>query len=353
MIRVMLAVICCCAIVAAARPGPAAEAPRFLSFAFANEHRGWAAGGAGIAATSDGGHTWQSQYRGGRVDQVLIVRRRSLYALAGGAVLHTADDGDHWQTVAQPRPALKALAFASDRSGFGIGTDGLLYTSSDGAQTWRRAAFDKPVAAVCFSDKRTGFVGGATTAPALGAFDGIASTGDGGRSWSPAGRPPTDGLVGIAGHTLHCTRGSVYDLVDLGAHAGGGAYVLARSTDGARSWRPLATSGQVPRLLNVPLGPGTEATSMSAYSPDAAYVAGFCGSCGPAGQSSFGGTIDRGTTWRNMTLDAVGFTSAPVFTTPQHGWIGARVLRKDGPHADEVLETRDAGQTWTPIYVAP
>jgi photosystem II stability/assembly factor-like uncharacterized protein len=277
---------------------------------------------------------------------------RSVYALADGAVLHTANGGALWELVGQPQPALKRIAFASESSGFGIGVDSLLYATADGARTWHRAAFDRPVDAMCFSDKRTGFIGGAISAPALDAFDGVAATADAGRTWTPAAHPPTDGLVGIAGHTLACTRGSVYDLVDLGPHAGGGAYVLARSSDGARSWQAVATGGQTPALPHVPQGPGSEATSMGAFSPRAVYVAGFCGACGPSGQSSFGATTDAGKTWQNVTLDAIGFTSAPVFTSPRHGWIGARVLSKHIPTADEILVTDDAGHTWTTIFSA-
>ncbi len=357
MYRVVLAAVCAGMLIFSSRGNAAAQtptAPRFLAFAFSNEQHGWAAGAGGIEVTNDGGHTWQPQFTGGRVDQLAIIRKRSVYALVDGGVLHTSDDGNHWTAVGQSQPGLKQFAFATERDAIGVGADGLLYRTSDGARTWQRAAFDKPVNAVCFSDKRHGYAGGAVTAPALGAFDGIAVTSDGGRSWSVQAHPPTAGLVGIFGHTLHCTRGSVYDLIDLGAHAGGGAYVFARSTNGARSWTTLATGGQVQRILNVPLGPGAEATSMSAYSPEAGYVAGFCGACGSDGQSSFGGTVDNGLTWRNTTLDGIGFTSAPVFTTPEHGWIGARKLRRDGPpQSDEVLETRDGGHTWTPIYGAP
>jgi photosystem II stability/assembly factor-like uncharacterized protein len=335
-------------------PAQPTAGPRFLAFAFASNDHGWAGGSEGIAVTQDGGRTWGAQFRGRRVDQLIIVRRRTLYALAEGEVLHTSNDGGTWQELAQPQLPLKAIAFPSDRDGFGIGVDGLLYGTSDGAQSWHRLAFDRRVNAVCFSDRRTGFVGGATTAPALGAFDGIAATTDGGRSWSEAARPPTGGLVGIAGHALHCTRGSVFDLVDLGAHAGGGAYILARSTDAGHVWKPIAFGGQAPPLPHVPQGPGTEATSMSAYSPDAAYIAGFCGACGAAGQSGFGATTDAGRTWENTKLDAIGFTSKPVFTTPEHGWIGARVLAKKGPIVtDEVLVTNDAGHSWSPIFTTP
>jgi photosystem II stability/assembly factor-like uncharacterized protein len=328
-------------------------APKYLAFAFTNDDHGWAGGGDGIDVTDDGGRSWHAQFHGRRVDQLIIVRKRSVFALADGAVLHT-DDGTAWQLIAQPQPALKRLAFTSDRDGFGIGADGMLYNTADGAKTWHRSRFDKPVDAVCFSDKRNGFVGGSVSAPALGAFDGIAATNDGGRNWFDATKPPTDGLVGIAGHALHCTRGSVYDLVDLGPRAGGGgAYLLARSTDGARSWKPIVTGGQAVPLAHVPRGPGTEATSMSAYSPGAAYVAGFCGACGPSGASAFGATTDAGKTWQNASLGAVGFTSAPVFTTAEHGWIGARILAKDAPEpTDEVLVTDDAGRTWKPIFTA-
>jgi photosystem II stability/assembly factor-like uncharacterized protein len=327
--------------------------PRFLAFAFTNDEHGWAAGSDGIDVTQDGGRTWQAQYRGRRVDELVIVRRRSVYALAGGAVLHTANDGTTWELMPEPQPALRHLAFATERDGFAIGVDGLLYATADGAKTWRRGAFDRALGAICFSDKRTGFAGGAISAPALGAFDGIASTHDGGRSWSETARPPTAGMVGIAGHTLHCTRGAAFDLIDLGPHAGGGAYILARTTDGGGSWKPIVTGGQVAPLRHVPQGPGTEATSMSAYSPDAAYVAGFCGPCGATGQSSFGATTDAGRNWRNVTLDAVGFTSAPVFTSARHGWIGARVLSRGDAAADEVLKTDDAGRTWAAIFSAP
>ena len=329
-----------------------ANGPKFLAFAFSNNDHGWAGGGDGSDVTEDGGRSWYPQYRGRRVDQIVIVRRHSVYALADGQVLHTGTDGVSWETIAQPEPALKRLAFTSDRRAFAVGVDGALYTSSDGAKTWHPSSFGKPIDALCFSDKQRGFVAGAVSAPALGAYDGVATTKDGGGTWTDAARPPTGALVGIAGHTLHCTRGSVYDLVDLGPQAGGAAYVLARSTDGGKTWKPLVAGGQVAPLASVARGPGTEATSMSAYSPRAAYVAGFCGACGPAGQSAFGSTIDGGRTWKNALVGALGFTSAPVFTSPQHGWIGARVVNKDRPPLDEVLVTDDAGQTWSPIFTA-
>jgi photosystem II stability/assembly factor-like uncharacterized protein len=327
--------------------------PKFLAFAFTSDEHGWSGGGDGIDVTDDGGRSWRAQFRGRRVNEIVIVKRRSAYALADGAILHTANDGATWEMAGQPDPALRRIAFTSDRDGFGVGTDNLLYVTSDGAKTWRRSSFDKPVDAVCFSNKRSGFVGGAVSAPALGAYDGIAATNDGGRTWTDTTRPPTDGLVGIAGHALHCTRGSVYDLIDLGPHAGGGAYLLARSTDSGKSWDAVVTGGQTTPLPHVAQGPGTEATSMSAYSPRAAYVAGFCGACGPDGQSAFGSTVDGGKTWKNASLGALGFTSAPVFTAAQHGWIGARIVGKDRAPVDEVLATNDAGQTWSPIYTAP
>jgi photosystem II stability/assembly factor-like uncharacterized protein len=183
--------------------------PKFLAFAFTTNDHGWAAGSDGIDVTQDGGRSWQPQYRGRRVDELVIVRRRCVYALADGVVLHTTDDGVTWEVSAQPQPALAHIAFTSERDGFAIGVDGLLYATADGAKTWHRGSFDRPLSALCFSDPRTGFVGGALSAPALGAFDGIASTHDGGRTWAQTTRPPTDGLIGIAGHTLHCTRGSV------------------------------------------------------------------------------------------------------------------------------------------------
>jgi photosystem II stability/assembly factor-like uncharacterized protein len=350
--RAILALALACALTSTVH-AQTAKGPKFVAFAFTNDDHGWAAGSDGIDVTQDGGRSWQPQYRGRRVDELVIVRRRSVYALADGAVLHPVNDGAVWEIAGRPQPALEHLAFTSERDGFAIGSDGLLYASEDGAKSWHRAPFDRPLSALCFSDRRTGFAGGALSAPALGAFDGIAVTHDGGRTWAESTRPPSDGLVGIAGHLLHCTRGSVYDLVDLGPHAGGGAYVLARSTDSGRSWKPIVIGGQAAPLRDVPRGPGTEATSMSAFSPAAAYVAGFCGACGATGQSSFGSTVDGGRSWHNVTLDAVGFTSAPVFTSARRGWIGARVFAKGAWAADEILRTDNAGRTWTIVYNAP
>jgi hypothetical protein len=352
--RAMLTVLCAAFLAAALSRAAFAQSPagpKFLTFAFTTDSHGWAGGAAGIAVTDDGGHSWTPQFRGRRIDQLVIVRRRSVYALASGAVLHTAD-GAHWDLISIPRPALKRIAFSSDRDGLGIALRGRLFATSDGGRSWHHATFDKPVTSVCFSDRRTGYVGGAVAAPALGAFDGIAKTVDGANSWSVATRPPSAGLVGIAGHSLHCTGDSVFDLVDLGAHAGGGAYLLARSIDGAKTWSPIVVGGQAPRLRGIPVGPGTEATSMSAYNASSAYVAGFCGACGPTGLSSFGATTNAGSTWHNTQLGAIGFTSAPVFTSPIHGFIGARVVRPGSPPQDEVLATNDAGLSWANIYTA-
>jgi photosystem II stability/assembly factor-like uncharacterized protein len=350
-----LAVVVFALLCAVCRPAPGQEpvAPKFLAFAFTNNAHGWAGGGDGIDVTDDGGRSWQPQFRGRRVDELIVVRKRSVFALASGAVLQTTD-GSTWRLVAEPRPALKQLAFTSDRAGFGIGVDGRLYATDDGAKTWHRSAFEQPVDAVCFSDRRTGFVGGAVKEPALRAFDGIAVTRDSGATWSQATRPPTDGLIGIAFHRLHCTRGSVYDLIDIGPLAGGNAYVLARSTDSGRRWQPLLTGGSAAPLRDVEHGPGTEATSMSAYSPAAAYVAGFCGACGPVGKSALSASTDGGKTWQTTTLGEIGVTSAPVFTSPEHGWIGARIVAKNTlVPTDEVLVTDDAGRTWNPIFHTP
>jgi hypothetical protein len=91
---------------------------------------------------------------------------------------------------------------------------------------------------------------------------------------------------------------------------------------------------------------------MSAFDAQAAYVAGFCGACGATGKSAFGGTTDGGATWHNTKLGAVGFTSEPVFTSPAHGFIGARVIKPGAAPQDEVLATDDAGLSWVTIFTA-
>lgn len=72
---------------------------------------------------------------------------------------------------------------------------------------------------------------------------------------------------------------------------------------------------------------------------------------GPAGDKLYE-TQDGGATWQTVSLASgrdianQSFTSLPVFTTDQDGWIELTIADPLSPHVD-IFNTIDAGDTWT------
>ncbi|HMK92428.1 MAG TPA: YCF48-related protein [Thermoleophilia bacterium] len=119
----------------------------------------WVGGGASvpaIRASSDGGSTWTTQYRGtvkGAVDDIAFADNAHGWAVAvlgswmdanvGVEVLGTTDSGAHWtiQKTMRGDPYSWSVAFADATHGWIVGTKGggtkaRVWTTSDGGSTW-------------------------------------------------------------------------------------------------------------------------------------------------------------------------------------------------------------------------
>jgi photosystem II stability/assembly factor-like uncharacterized protein len=165
-----------------------------------------------------------------------------------GHVLLSDDAGAHWRQAVVPVSVdLTAVHFASPQRGWAVGHDGVILHSADGGEHWslqldgRQAAQrivdaytpragsgnveldavlteakrmlaqgpDLPWLDVWFDDERNGF--------AIGAFNLVFATGDGGATWTPA----SDRVENPKGYHLYALRGSgpggdVYAAGELG-----------------------------------------------------------------------------------------------------------------------------------------
>ncbi|MBI3363954.1 MAG: hypothetical protein HY033_03495 [Ignavibacteriae bacterium] len=96
-----------------------------------------------------------------------------------GIVLRTFDDGTHWvRFYAGVTAELSALAFVDAQRGIAVGTGGTIVQTTDGGLSWAReiTATSTSFYGLAFSDSMNGAVVGA---------DVILHTSDGGKTWTP------------------------------------------------------------------------------------------------------------------------------------------------------------------------
>ncbi len=204
-----------------AEPTPSSlTAPALASVQFVSTSTGWAAGAAGILATTNGGTLWRTQLSTSQVvGQVDFVSAADGWAVAEDELLGTTDGGRCWQALGEPSVGhLRTVHFVSPTLGFGVagGTAPLL---GQGEKPPGDEGFGQAFAPV---------------PPRQGGK--LVMTSDGGRHWTVlSGAPANAQSVCFVSPTLGW----------LGA--GGGLY---RSTDGGTSWTlvadPGAASGRAP-----------------------------------------------------------------------------------------------------------
>ncbi|MBD9679476.1 glycosyl hydrolase [Pseudomonas sp. PDM18] len=149
------------------------------------------------------------------LNALVLAGQRLVAAGQRGHILYS-DDGQHWTQAQVPVSSdLTALAFPSASQGWAVGHEGVILHSDDGGRTWSRQldgpqiadllmrqyghpadpadpeaarlqrdaeaavaqGADKPLLDVWFEDERNGY--------ALGAFNLILRTSDGGQHWTP------------------------------------------------------------------------------------------------------------------------------------------------------------------------
>lgn len=164
-----------------------------------------------------------------------------------GLIIRSEDGGSHWSQCEVPvQSDLLAVHFPSAERGWAVGHDGVVLHSADGGRTWvrqldgrsARVAFEDyysatgdgtalgriqqnlgngpnlPFLDVWFEDEQRGFI--------VGSFGMIASTTDGGKTWTPWAHL----IDNPQQYNLNAVRGIGSDIVIAGEH--GSVFVLDR-----------------------------------------------------------------------------------------------------------------------------
>jgi photosystem II stability/assembly factor-like uncharacterized protein len=225
-----------------------------------------------IVATKDGGRTWREQrVTGGSIPQLSGVSCPTLTdciavgsdggSLPGsGVVVATTNAGATWNPVAAPAGSLTVLAVscASATECLAIVNDGSFIwsaTSTDLGHTWQRNG-NMPSLFLPGDDLSCRVGGPCLVAgyvpTGTGTGEGaIARSADGGQTWSLASVPNGMGILRSAAcaTALDClAAGSTSSSVDNVVRAKG---ALLRSTDGGRSWQPVAGPPPVSDVFDV------------------------------------------------------------------------------------------------------
>lgn len=160
------------------------------------------------------------------LNALVIAGSRMVVAGQRGHILHS-EDGKTWVQAAVPMSAdLTALSFPTAQQGWAVGHEGAVLHSADGGLTWERqldgrqigtllakdgqapdAGADKSLLGVWFEDEKKGF--------AIGAFNLILHTEDGGRSWR-SWADHVDNPKGMHMYAMHPAGGTVYIVGEQG-----------------------------------------------------------------------------------------------------------------------------------------
>jgi photosystem II stability/assembly factor-like uncharacterized protein len=150
---------------------------------FQDARLGWAVGNAGLMLHSqDGGRSWRPQVNpaNDRLESVFFTSPHNGWAVGGirATVLHTVDGGRNWQKVPfvnSDAQMMESVFFADSLRGWIAGSGGL-YGTEDGGATWQLlSAKGMAIYALHALTHATLFAS---------CSDGIASSRDGGRSWT-------------------------------------------------------------------------------------------------------------------------------------------------------------------------
>jgi len=214
------------------------KGPWFYDLHFISSKTGYVCGGYGtVLKTTDGGCTWQGPLPTGVNDWLYGIHftdeRRGWVVGANETILHTSDGGLTWERQAagswrrpnSVRERLRALGFADAEYGWAVGGHGTILHTSDGGAHWRRQKLplDDEIADllslrdVDFADRQTGWVVGEIGSVVL-------RTQDGGAHWRLARTGFHGGLFGVRA----ADRERVWAVGEKGAR-------LA-SVDGGNTW---------------------------------------------------------------------------------------------------------------------
>lgn len=264
---------------------------------------------AAIDATTDGGTAWSAQVVPASVSVLAAVScfdKLDCVAVgsagAAGAVIATTDGGAIWTSGQDPAgaAAVTAIACTSKRDCVALATDGTTYWSTvttDGGATWVRegdlpAGTTAPDGFACPSAQLCIAAGYSLTGPGAGS-GAIASTADGGATWTAATLPTGVGILrGLSCTAATCLAVGTSSTVTTGFVPGSGQ--LLTSVDGGATWQ----------LVNAGALTHDDAFAASCPNQKTCVVVGtdWVGTTEPIPTGSIVTTLDAGVQWRSATL---------------------------------------------------
>jgi photosystem II stability/assembly factor-like uncharacterized protein len=341
---------------------------------FVNDLDGWASGGGGILATSDGGHTWKTVFASPEgVGPMSFLDHSVGWAVDGGTVIETQDGGATWRAVSQPAVLAGAtqLTFVDPTHGWAVGSEmrctvdggcrevGSLMATSNRGHTWIQIGVRDGVSAMCWASAERGWSGDGTT---------LRTTKNGGATWSVVTTPLTsNGEI----YEIACSGETAWVGAGYGVGLGSQGYEVIRTLHDGERWQRMfgginSGSRRLPRV-DAYLGP------IVAPTPDAAILVGSCPNCDVVGRDTTlsQGTIsvttaDVGKAFQHYSVTPPqgpgGEPVAASFPNPDHGWILASVQNAVGPKADNtpgdvILASRNGGRlglnSFAPLSLPP
>lgn len=227
-------------------------------------------------------------------------------------VMISVDDGQSWcRHSLDSKGRLYSIDIQNNETAVAVGYGGVVIRTRDRGENWETVETPAKhwLAAVDFIDATTGYVvGGSADHPVLW------KTTDGGDTWKPIHeRLPED--------TVDCQLRDVKFLSMEHGFAVGTDGLLLETRDAGETWQRKDA--------------GTEAWLRAiSHKDEVIHI---------AGKGVLLRSEDLGKTWSKMPIPEKRKLVDVVFATRDHGWI----TNFDG----EILETRDAGQTWNAVHV--
>lgn len=281
--------------------------------------------GGSIFGTTDGGITWAALNRGHNVEwHGIAAFSDSNVLLAGvhGYAQKTTNTGQNWEVQLLDPPTFGRDTYFSDMamtgpdSAYIVGHWGSMFKTDDQGATWINVSSSVNPSyyanAVFFADEQNGWLAGFDYN--TGPKHYIRQTSDGGLSWQPAtlNVPALDiEFVGQTGFVL--TTGQP----------------LYKTSNGGSTWTSM--------LISTPTGMATSNMSMSWYSENVGYVAGFDG--------FLARTSNGGATWSRVRPSQANFVYMDVkAASPNEVW--ACGASQGGGNAI-IIHSSDGGTTWT------
>ncbi len=212
-----------------------------FSVSFPAPESGWACGRRGIiAATRDGGNTWDRQESGTRftLSSICFTDVQTGWAVGDvGTILHTVDGGKTWQPQKSPVSYyLMSVCFADSLTGWIATEMSTILFTRDGGLTWE-VQFQDPdeefvFRSISFCDENNGW--------AAGEYGFIYHTTDGGSTWEKQA-----GFLRISLETEMMETGNfIFDVwavdPDTAWVAGLGKYI-AVTRDNGNTWQQIQT----------------------------------------------------------------------------------------------------------------